>query len=627
MHLINEDRMTCGVKIYEPQYKEARIPFPNEMPWPITFVLTRYNRKHLFRNRSLPCLRSLMDDFKQFESKVRWSWFHKDSQSSSNTFWYKGKATVPCNEDCHSALLAWLGAFRSAFFSACRQSLRAASCSYAWKSNLKAIDRWGFKLLKNSDWAALPCDKEAGFACLSKRCLQEVHASILSSDRYEEISTINFYPEEINGQYVSMTKRMAEKLRLPSAAYHMRFELENSRTAVCSSLQVTVKTHKPAGEVECRGIHACHSSPFKPLSHQIVKQCRPTLESLNHIVKNSQSALHAIKSVPVSSEDYLLRLDLKDFYMSGHHHDFVESVKSTASKQNVKEALNSAMWFLLYHQYVQSPFLPGRVWKVQHGSGQGLIHSGDVTDLTYYCVVEKNLITPESLNLHAIKLYIRFRDDIFIIASESTKMWTFAKKLQRQGVKHGFKIKLESYSKQSAVMLDFEVFKGLSWKSTNKLDHKVHWKADSLLGPPLASSSAHAPHVHIAWPKAECSRLAMLSSTPTLFYEAREVLIQRIDPTNNSFLTALLRSCRYQRHQKQPKANKPCQQNRIIRLVLPFHPVVQHAGIKRLLNTFQEAEMWSLVQCAFGHQPQISLDIAWKYECPSLMRIVRGCFH
>ena len=45
-----------------------------------------------------------------------------------------------------------------------------------------------------------------------------------------------------------------------------------------------------------------------------------------------------------------------------------------------RDCLRRVLEFLHDNQYVKSRALPGRLWKVEEGSGTGLAHSGDLCD-------------------------------------------------------------------------------------------------------------------------------------------------------------------------------------------------------------------------------------------------------
>ena len=63
------------------------------------------------------------------------------------------------------------------------------------------------------------------------------------------------------------------------------------------------------------------------------------------------------------------------------------------------------------------PILKDRVWKVVHGSGMGITHSGETIDSAYYNRVERNYANDAELRFHSIVGYWRFKDDILVLAN------------------------------------------------------------------------------------------------------------------------------------------------------------------------------------------------------------------
>ena len=72
--------------------------------------------------------------------------------------------------------------------------------------------------------------------------------------------------------------------------------------------------------------------------------------------------------------------------------------------------------FLLTYQFVTSKRHPGRLWRVQKGSGMGMKNSGEVSDAAFAFLVERWCVSLDTMNVFSIDLYGRFKDDIIIVA-------------------------------------------------------------------------------------------------------------------------------------------------------------------------------------------------------------------
>ena len=119
--------------------------------------------------------------------------------------------------------------------------------------------------------------------------------------------------------------------------------------------------------------------------------------------------------------DYFVGLDVRDFFLSGAHSDLVDVCLSDIAAGPQKEVVSDVLWFLLWHQYVQSKALPGRRWRPVRGSGMGLPHSSHLSDWALLCLVEKDLL-PRIADF-GIKFFARYRDDILIVTDSRLKFW------------------------------------------------------------------------------------------------------------------------------------------------------------------------------------------------------------
>jgi hypothetical protein len=81
---------------------------------------------------------------------------------------------------------------------------------------------------------------------------------------------------------------------------------------------------------------------------------------------------------------FLAKSDAKEFYMSGEHTAIVAGVLPHIEAEHMPCA-EHMLWLLLFHQFVT---WCGGAYRVLTGSGMGLIHSGALTDLAFWSLVE-----------------------------------------------------------------------------------------------------------------------------------------------------------------------------------------------------------------------------------------------
>ena len=133
----------------------------------------------------------------------------------------------------------------------------------------------------------------------------------------------------------------------------------------------------------------------------------------------------------------------------------------------------------------------------------GLAHSGSIAELSLLMGSERRMLP--QLSAHKIDLYVRFKDDIFVIFKCSKLLNVFV-----QGLRYGhpFQIKCEEISSSSISFLEVQVRKTL-----HSFDVFPVSKPSSLNTPWLSKFSCHVKSVHDAWPPARLvARLKLCSS-------------------------------------------------------------------------------------------------------------------
>jgi hypothetical protein len=171
--------------------------------------------------------------------------------------------------------------------------------------------------------------------------------------------------------------------------------------------------------------------------------------------------------------------------------------------------LRKTLEHLLQNQYVRND-LDGSLYAVALGSGQGQVASGDISDVTFYRLVEDGLVSDSILAQHGIEMYARYRDDIIILARQANSVRQFVA-LMKGRAKALYNIKCESVSSHSCDFLDFTIYKGREFRKGSLSIRPYHKPTSQHI--PLSSESCHNMSVHMSWPRAEVSRWAHRSST------------------------------------------------------------------------------------------------------------------
>jgi hypothetical protein len=634
-HLLDNSGMLKSIYVHDPALASVRHPKPQELDWRIAFVLSRYNRKHLLQSNALPNLVSVLKGWKHFSDKVRWRHHLKDEPPSSNSmqsavnFRCPHRAVRPCSMvDPH--VEQWLDTMRDAFANRVDLVMRRARCGQRW-SNYRTIDRVAIKLLKSDDskYAIFANDKEAGYSLVLRDGITSMLDIALTS-AYQEVSCCPTKDLAMR-QYISIARDLSTSFgqRLFSELMEMRLG------RVSAALSMQVKTHKPDGAVKCRLLHNGSVCFSKPLGYWLAALISPIVRRLPTLAFSSRHVIQMLRATKVGEDDLLLRIDLKDFYLTGAHASMVEAVSEmvdwdsvdlpeASSIRSARKATIRAVEFLLGNQWAQHN---GRHFQVVCGAGIGLTHSGDLADLAFWHSVEQHLCGEAAYQQAGIKLYTRYRDDILLITSGGDRFWNWLRSYKQSSKKHGYTITIEDMSRIEVDMLDFTVYKGPKWRITGNVDTKVKFKATSLAAP-LTRQSAHHPRVH-GWALAELQRFASLSSSQEAYDEARAVLIQRMKPYDADIVSSLRRCNAFFNHQfpcasrgDVRKSNKSGNFH-VVRLVLPYHPIFARAGFLKLLNTVSNSYRVLLTR-AFKCTFHIEIQIAWCNAVRPIGLVLRG---
>ena len=275
-----------------------------------------------------------------------------------------------------------------------------------------------------------------------------------------------------------------------------------------STADFTCKSHKDPGQVVLRQLHCSTEHPWAPAMRYVRECIGKKLKQQKHIVKNSIHLKALLETITVSRSSRLLKIDIKDFFMSGSHRHLLRRV-SRCAPAGAQQSFEDLVWCILHNQFVRVPGVR-ECFRVARGSGMGLICSGDISDWTFFVDAEENFVLYESVRTRfGILLYLRFKDDIFIILeAEDGMVTTFLDEFR--ALAGDFVLKLDADSFSSVEMLDLTISKEARWLRSGVLDTAVYIKptANGVL---LSSESYHAPSVH-SWPLERIKHFFKISS-------------------------------------------------------------------------------------------------------------------
>lgn len=611
--------LSCGKTIpnfyvFDHVERSACVFRPGGVPWPVEYILGHHHPKHVLQSKRRVSLQTLGQALFDWEHRLRWKFALANKRPNPWQF-LRGRsdAITPCDFVLPRSFSDFCNDTRSAIYNEILKTRgRTKSCRSLF-NNLFGVIRLGLQLLKIGPYQAIRTDKDGGFVLVAKEVLLPEKLRLLSnSDRYFEVSRPPDFSESVVRGFVNTVLSNCphhlqgeDKTEFLSSILH---SIRGRSGRAFSKLKCTLKTHKDPGSVSWRGIHSTVKSPFSSAISFVVSCLRPILSSLDHLLKNSEALVKKLGSLPVPEDSHFMKIDVKEFFMEGLHSQFVRYSTEFVDPQ-WRHFYRSVLQYLLETQFVEVEDLDTRLWKTLKGSGMGLGFSGELADITFFASVEKRMLEDRRfLQQHAVHLYVRFKDDIFVILGGTHRSRVnFGRFLREQS--SVWTLELESVSKFSCSFLDLNISKGARWKSTGLLDVGIHHKPTGL-HQPLAPHSAHSPHVHSAWPRGLLARARRLCNTKSLFHEEclhlKRLLSARFGTT---YADSILK------HVPKRPPSFAHQDFVTSRLVIPYHREWDVSRVRSVLRMVQERHQSALLS-DFGSP--IRVQICYSLAGPHL---------
>ena len=299
--------------------------------------------------------------------------------------------------------------------------------------------------------------------------------------------------------------------------------------------------------------------------------------------------------------------------MTGKHSDLITRSFRHIENVSLRQALESLLEVILFHQYVSSPLLPNEL-KVISGSGMGNRHSGEVSDVAYLDGVEKHTaLREESRERFGILLYGRFRDDVICIQNaDCAHAFPF---FAWHATQSGYELEMEQdlEGEGEITTLDLTLMIEKDFIATRSIEWKPQTKSTSQKLP-LSYQSAHTSRVHQSWPIGETIRLFNRCSQQKYFDEARRNFVQRLQ--ENDFPSPLIKEILglvpgMRKHQREKSDDAD---NRLF-WVIPHHPDMEKNRMAKIANDLLDA--W------YPSEPHPRVIISWKSQYINLSETIR----
>ena len=333
--------------------------------------------------------------------------------------------------------------------------------------------------------------------------------------------------------------------------------------------------------------------------------CRYYFHNINicmpHQCSSTEDLMAKAAAVTIQHGDFMLKADVENFFMAPEHPDLIYPVSSHCRTKALTESLDT----VLSNQFV---FLQetNTLYKVLKGSGMGGQVSSDLCDFAFHRHVESTHLSEASMQEHKIKIWLRYRDDIFLIGSFPRLAQKLISEI-RLASNNVWSIVVEQFSRGALPFLDVECF-----FSGSRILFRSYCKP-SKISIPLNPFSSQPAHVHW-WPVGVLSRLARNSSREHEFQECLYDFAQKLAEhriKGDVFARVISHSSawhhlRTNKHISHGKARK-------IVLVLPFHMVWQAGQFSKVLAQHVSLYHETLFRL---HHDIFEFEACWKCTDP-----------
>ena len=291
---------------------------------------------------------------------------------------------------------------------------------------------------------------------------------------------------------------------------------------------------------------------------------RAKLEANHHLYNDSEDMISKIRSVRFDNSLKVYRFDIKDFYLASKHSTIISQVQKDFPSDE-RDSLIRLLSTILDSQFVRYGEAPtSSVFRVTRGTGMGSLASGELSDTTFYHLVEKPFtLDPRVQREFGVAHYGRFRDDgiiCFLNTTSSTRLRFFQR---MQELAADYELTAEVADTDNIEMLDVSFFRGRMFDDHGVLDYRLFSKPSSVWRP-LSQLSGHPSRVHQFWPRLQLRRIRKRFSCPAQAGRAQEEFRRKMFSASGIWFSEL-----------QPKAQTALRLTDRLNggpwLVLPYH--------------------------------------------------------
>jgi hypothetical protein len=302
------------------------------LPWYVSFALTRYSKKHIFVGNKFPQVEQIHLHVRSFTNKLLWRWQLRQSRDAPTDKRFRSRDSAFClatPDNCPPELVMWTKLFAETVSNAAKTAVFQARAKHTRFGNRPPLLSAALQWLREAAVAPVPTDKDGGFCLVARSCLELVHKSTLDGTTYALVNSESLPSwESVMRTYRGLACEVEKLEETPQLAQLLcrSLRLANKRCRERASseplsplepcirtLQVTVKTHKPPGEVSARDLHGGPSQAFESLARWVAAEVAATVPD-SFLLQNSFQLVRDLKDAKFVPSIRVVTIDVKHFF-------------------------------------------------------------------------------------------------------------------------------------------------------------------------------------------------------------------------------------------------------------------------------------------------------------------------
>ena len=591
------ERLRSKLLTYDYQTQTCK-PVEKDLPWPIVWLLARSHPKFVLAGAT-PKPELVTDQVKIFLNRVAWRMALRDDDYKPPFRLSRPSKTMTCREPLPQAFSDWSESFLESFATQYEHVYNKIR-PYDRSTRTLRLVSLAIRMLKDRNVTVLQSDKDGGFILVPRSDLESIERKILcdsSTYVYEDGGMVVATLQAAERTAATLADGIGIAMSDPNlSAYIMRPMHRVGRTAV-ATLGMTVKSHKPPGDVVPRQIHGILGYSFEGHAKWLSGQIREHLGDRSHLVADSQAAKRLLGAVALCGDDDMVKLDIKDFFLSGSLAQIKNTTREALRSHPSVNLICEVVELLVYNQYVvgrhYATCAEYGAFRVRKGSGMGLLHSGDLADLLFDHLVDGWALRASTRQGLGIRAYVRFKDDCLVLMDGFRTDLFFDMVKARAKF---FTVKLEEINHYRVSYLNLSII-----KAGTRLVFR-HYTKPTAMSIPLSSLSGQPRNVHSSWPTGMVKTIYALSSRVADARDAATQLRERFSTSTVPFIVPDV----------SPVVRPHPRRSRVGTMWMPlkYHPSVARP-LQRILNTCLHSGATILQRGVAAFLDVKTVSIAW----------------